>query len=84
MCEKEIYYIEKYGGEYVLLKEACQIWCKPGYSKLSKELPKVGYEYAIETGQIPCGRWEAGSFIMRICDILEFIDKKDDLLWKRA
>lgn len=84
MNAKEIYYIEKYEGEYVVLKEACEIWRKPGYSSLSTTLPQIGYNLAIEKGIIPRGRWEAGSFIMRISDVLEFIDKKDEIIWKRV
>jgi len=84
MSTKEEMYIEKYNTEYLTLKEACKIWRKPGYSSLSKELPKIGYEKAIEIGRIPRGRWESGAFIMRIGDILEFLDKKDEILWKRV
>ena len=53
MTEKEKMYIKKYGKEFLNLKESCQIWVKPGYSTLSKELPKIGYSIAVQKKIIP-------------------------------
>lgn len=76
MNEREKYYIEKYKSERLLLKEACEIWRKPSYSKLSKQLPNIGYEYAMNNGIIPKYTIEGNAYLFHIKDILAFMDNK--------
>jgi len=75
MTEKERMYIEKFGNEYLLLREACTIWRKPGYSSLSKLLANIGYSTAVEKGIIPKYKCESGAYLFKVSDILEFIDE---------
>ena len=77
MCEKEKMYIEKFGTEYLTLKQACKIWRKPGYSTLSKKLPKIGYLNAVKKGIIPQFKKEGAMYLFRIKHILKFIDGKE-------
>lgn len=74
MTEKEKFYIKKYGTEYPTLKQACEIWRKPGYSTLSKKLPDIGYERAVEIKLIPKYRKVGTSYLFRISDILKFLN----------
>ena len=74
MTEKEKFYIEKYGTEYITLKQACEIWRKPGYSTLSKKLPEIGYDRAVELRLIPKYRKVGTSYLFKIADILEFLE----------
>lgn len=48
MTEKEKMYLEKFGKEYLNLRETLKIWVKPGYSTLSKLLSFIAYKKAIE------------------------------------
>ena len=78
MMEKEKMYISRFGSEYLTLRQACQIWRKPGYSKLSKELPKVGYNHAVSIGIIPKYRKVGSSYLFKISDILEFLNDLEE------
>jgi hypothetical protein len=73
MTEKERLYIELYRTEYLTLKQACEIWRKPGYSTLSKQLPKIGYLKAVEAGIIPKFRKVGTTYLFKIADILDFL-----------
>ena len=77
MCEKEKMYIEMFENEYLILSQACKIWRKPGYSSLSKVLPKMGYETAVKNGIIPKYKKEGTAYLFRISDILDFLDSKE-------
>ncbi len=74
MTEKEKMYIKEFGMEYLTLKQACKIWRKPGYSKLSKQLPQIGYEHAVKIGVIPKYRKVGVSYLFKIADILNFLE----------
>jgi hypothetical protein len=74
MTEKEKMYIKKYGKEFLNLKESCQIWVKPGYSTLSKELPKIGYSIAVQKKIIPNYKKIGNTYMFKIKDIVDFID----------
>jgi len=73
MTEKERMYYEKFGKEYLTLKEACQIWVKPGYSTLSKLVPSIGYETAFKGCVIPKYRQVGKRYLFKIKDILIFL-----------
>jgi hypothetical protein len=75
MLEKEKFYLEKFGKEYLNLKESCQIWQKPGYSTLSKKLPEIGYKKAVQCGLIPTYRKIGREYLFRIRDILDFLEE---------
>jgi len=77
MQEKEKFYIDKFDSEYLVLKQACKIWKKPGYSSLSKRLPEIGYKTAVEKGIIPKYKHIGGAYLFKIKDILEFLDNKE-------
>lgn len=74
MTEKEKMYIKHYGKEFLNLKESCKIWVKPGYSTLSKKLPKIGYETAVKKNIIPIFKKIGNSYVFQIKDIVKFID----------
>lgn len=74
MINREEMYIEKFGSEYLTLKEACSIWRKPGYSSLSKKLPKMGYSTAYIKGIIPKYKYISSSYLFRVKDILAFLE----------
>ena len=74
MTEKEKMYIKKYGKEFLNLKESCRIWVKPGYSTLSKELPKIGYATAVQKKIIPHYKKIGNTYMFRIKDIVDFMD----------
>lgn len=76
MTDLERLYIKKFNKEYLQLKEACQIWIKPGYSTLSKCLPKIGYDKAVELGMIPKYSKIGSTYLFKIKDILEFLNEK--------
>lgn len=75
MTEKEKVYFLKFGKEYLNLRESCKIWIKPGYSSLSKLLPKIGYKEAVRRGAIPKYRYVSGTYLFKISDILNFLDE---------
>ncbi len=77
MTDKEKFYIDKYGTEYLMLKQACQIWNKPGYSTLSKKLPQIGYEHGVKQGLIPRYRVVGGTYLFKIADILNFLENTE-------
>ena len=77
MTSREEIYIKQFGTEYLILKQACQIWRKPGYSSLSKRLPKIGYKTAVEKGIIPKYKHIGGAYLFKIKDILEFLDNRE-------
>ena len=77
MTEREKFYISQFKKEYLNLEESCQLWQKPGYSTLSKKLPQVGYKQAVKCGLIPNYRKVGKTYLFRIRDILEFLDKSD-------
>jgi hypothetical protein len=79
MLEKEKFYLEKFGKEYLSLKESCQIWQKPGYSTLSKKLPVIGYQKAVTCGLIPKYRKIGGTYLFRIRDILDFLEEAGEV-----
>lgn len=74
MTEKEKMYIKQYGKEFLNLRESCQIWVKPGYSTLSKKLPKIGYKTAVQKNIIPIYKKIGNSYMFKIKDIVDFID----------
>lgn len=76
MTEKEKMYINKFGSEYLTLKQACTIWRKPSYSSLTKKLPKTGYQHAVKMGMIPKFRKVGTSYLFKVSNILEFLDEK--------
>jgi len=76
MTDKEKMYIEKFDKEYLSLKEACQIWTKPGYSTLSKKLPSIGYKHSVTLGLIPKYKKVGTTYLFKIRDILDFLDEK--------
>ena len=77
MCEKEKMYIEKFETEFLILKQGCSVWRKPGYSTLSKLLPKIGYKTAVDKGIIPKYIKKGGAYLFRIKDILDFLDNNE-------
>jgi len=77
MLEKEEIYRKEFGNEFLLLKEACKIWRKPGYSSLSKKLPKIGYLTAVEKGIIPKYEYKGGAYLFKIKDILDFLENME-------
>lgn len=76
MTEKEKIYIAKFGKEFLTLREASKIWIKPSYSSLSKILPTIGYQTAVEKNIIPPYQKVGNTYIFRINHILDFIEKK--------
>jgi|LSQX01.3.fsa_nt_gb hypothetical protein len=78
MTEKEKVYFEKYGKEYLTLRESCEIWRKPGYSTLSKILPKIGYREGVRRGLIPKYRFISGSYLFKISHILDFLNAHEE------
>ncbi|DAB34198.1 MAG TPA: hypothetical protein CFH82_06590 [Sulfurospirillum sp. UBA12182] len=77
MTDREKLYFEKYKSEYLVLRQGCEIWRKPGYSSLSKKLPKIGYQNAVKKGLIPRYRYISGAYLFKIKDILDFLDNKE-------
>ena len=78
MSEKEKFYFELFGKkEYLTLQESCQIWNKPGYSSLSKKIPKLGDKTAVEKGMIPRFTKVGRTRLFKIADILAFLETRD-------
>jgi len=78
MTDKEKIYFELFEHkEYLNLEESCKIWRKPGYSTLSKKLPKIGYIQGVQQGLIPKYKFVSGSYLFKIRDILDFLEKND-------
>lgn len=76
MTEKEKMYYERFGKQdYLILKEACEIWRKPGYSSLSKKLPEIGYSNAVKQLIIPPYVKEGRTYLFKISDILDFLNR---------
>jgi len=71
---KENMYINKFGGEYLTLRQSCKIWVSPSYSTLSKLVAKKGYKKAVYDGDIPKYRKVGNRYMFRISDILEYLD----------
>lgn len=74
MTEKEKIYFAKYGKELFGLKEACQIWVKPGYSTASKLYSDLGEEAVVKAKLLPKAKKIGKTRMYKLNDIIKFIE----------